>query len=575
MRRIRFPYGEANFGKIRENGLLFIDKTRYIEVLEQEPDYQFFIRPRRFGKSLFISMLENYYDINKKDKFETLFGDLYIGKNPTPSKNSYLVLTLDFSGLVTDQGRERFYESLNGMVVSKVTFILEKYQRLLGSVKVTEEEKKADLILDCLMNALIRSNQKILILIDEYDNFANDLITYSTQAKKGNKEAELSYEELVHADGYVRSFYKKLKVLARSCNTRIFMTGVSPIMLDDMASGFNITTNLTTNPKLNEMLGFTEDEVVSIMDQLVMDSTKKAIVLSDLRFYYNGYLFSEEADIKIFNSDMILYFFNDYQSFGRYPKQILDNNVKTDYRKIQALAFNFKDDGTMEQLLKHESIEVELADRFPLEKMYSNKENFKSLLFYLGMLTINRGEEDKVILQIPNYVVHTIYWEYFYAQLQEDIEIDTDYKPPMKAMRLQGDIYPFVEYVKDIIEKLSNRDLQKFDEKYLKVVLMVLFDLDGIFLIQSESEARNGYIDLLLTRSRQYAQYVTYEWMLEIKYLKESERHKLQEVMEAGKTQLQKYAESEDIKSRFEDDTFKRAVLIFIGKGDIVVEEVQ
>jgi len=574
MRKIRFPYGEANFGKIRQNGLLFIDKTKYIEILEQEPDYQFFIRPRRFGKSLFVSMLENYYDINKQDNFDELFGDLYIGKNPTASKNSYLVLTLDFSGLVTNQGKERFYESFNGMIVNEVQLFLSKYTSYLSDDTLGEEHKKADSSIDFLKRVLTKSDRKILILIDEYDNFANDLITYSTQAKKGDKEAELRYEDLVHADGYVRSFYKKLKALARSCNTRVFMTGVSPIMLDDMASGFNITTNLTTEPELNEMLGFTEEEVVSIMEQLKMGSTDKAIVLSDLRFYYNGYLFSKKANKKIFNSDMILYFFNDYQKYKTYPDQILDNNVKTDYRKIQSLAFNFKDDTTIDHLLKHESIEVELADRFPLEKMYSNKENFKSLLFYLGMLTIKRADEDKLVLQIPNYVVHTIYWEYFYAKMQEDIEINTNYKAPMKAMRLNGNIMPFIDYAKNILEKLSYRDLQKFDEKYIKVILMVLFDLDGIFLIQSELESRNGYIDILLTKSRQYAQYVKYEWMLEIKYLKESERNKLPEVIEKGKDQLKKYAESSNIKNRFDDESFKRALIIFIGKGDIEVQEV-
>jgi hypothetical protein len=574
MKQLKIPYGEANFEKLRSNNFLYVDKTSHIELLEQVADYIFFIRPRRFGKSLFVKMLEYYYDIYTRDRFDKLFGDLYIGKNPTAEKNHYMILSLDFSGIVTNQGAARFYKSFDNYIVQTIEAFIYKYRDITGFDELPARYRQAEAAISFLISKFQNTKQKIYVLIDEYDNFANDLIKpiYSN-----NTEEELDYIKVIKSDSYVRTFYKTLKKLVKEYTSRVFMTGVSPIMLDDLASGFNITTNITIRKEFNEMLGFTDVEVIHILRQLDIDDSELNKIMKDLHFFYDGYLFSEESNTKLFNSDMFLYFLQHYQIDKRYPRQILDNNVKTDYRKIKTLAFNFKDERTIEELLEKDNISImQLSDRFQLDEMYQSKDNFKSLLFYLGMLTIKGvNEVGELILTIPNYVSKKIYWEYFTKTLRETTELRTNELMKITAsLRFYGDIRPFVEYVRQILEKLSNRDMQKFDEKYIKVVMFTLLDMDGFYLLQSEPEFRNGYADILLTRSRQFAQYIKYEWLIELKCIKEKDRKDLDKIRNKGIEQLKTYTESENIKKRFEDKEVKKALVCFIGKGKATVDEI-
>jgi len=572
MERIKVPYGEANFEVLRSENYLYVDKTRYIEILEFELKRVFFIRPRRFGKSLFLSMLENYYDINKKDRFDELFGDLYIGKNPTKERNQYLILSFDFSGIVTNQGIKRFYESFDNYVSGTVKNFIEIYSSYLGTKTLPDKQRKGDLAINYLINTSKKAQQKLYILIDEYDNFANDLIKPIDSLSKD----DLNYNTAIKSEGYLRSFYKKLKILAKTTSNRVFMTGVSPIMLDDLASGFNVTKNITTHPKFNAMLGFTESEVIDILKQVGISGTELETVMIDLHRYYNGYLFAEDATEKMFNSNMFLYFLQEYKDTRKFPKEVVDNNVKTDYRKIQTIAFNFKDEATIEHLLKYGETESQLVERFSIEKMYDNPDNFKSLLFYLGMLTIKGYNElGELILCIPNYVSRKIYWEYFSDVLNQTAGIRSNELVKIVAqMRFKGNIAPFIEYVQQILEKLSNRDLQKFDERYLKVIMFTLLDIDGFYLLESEPELRNGYADLLITRSRQFAQFIKYEWLIELKYIKEKDKDKLSEIRKKGIEQVKNYTESENIVKRFEDKSIKKALVCFIGKGEAVVDEI-
>ncbi len=231
MKRLKIPYGVANFADLRNRNNLYVDKTQYIELLEDTAQYIFFIRPRRFGKSLFLSMLECYYDINRTEEFEQLFGDLYIGKNPTPERNRYLVLSFDFSGIVTNQGIERFYESIDNYIADQVNSFIKKYSQILEINELPKDKCKAEIAIGYIDSLLKNTRQKIYVLIDEYDNFANDLIKpLDTQSKD-----ILNYNTAIKSEGYLRTFYKKLKTLANSGSNRVFMTGVSPIMLDDLA----------------------------------------------------------------------------------------------------------------------------------------------------------------------------------------------------------------------------------------------------------------------------------------------------------------------------------------------------
>ena len=562
----KIPYGISNFEQLRRENYLYIDKTRYIELLEQDAPYQFFIRPRRFGKSLFLSMLDNYYDVMKKDRFEGLFGDLYIGENPTQYKNSYLVFRLSFAGLITSQGEERFIDSFDKTLIDEAGNFLKRYADRLGGEVLPESITGAETVIKYIVGVASRHNQRIFVLIDEYDNFANDLIGI------GHKEL---YYELLSAEGYVRSFYKALKEGTVKSIARVFMTGVSPIMLDDLTSGFNITKNITMESSYNEMLGITKEELKGILAYYQVNTYLDIqSVIKDMEEYYNGYLFSGCHDIRVYNTNMALYFIDALNRYRRYPQSILDANIKTDYRKIENLAFHFKDEETITNLLTEGQIQSPLVDRFNLEYMYEKKENFISVLYYMGMLTIDKTMPNGYIFGIPNYVIRTIYWEYFLDRMKLKQRIDMRVDVLTQAvdnMAVNGEADKFRQYVTAFITTLSNRDLIRFDEKYIKMILMTLFYENGYYIPYSKYEVEGGYIDILLKKNKAFADYIKYEWMIELKYLKESERDRLEQVKQQGREQLQKYGRSEKMMKEF-DRYYRKLLIVLVGKNDIYLE---
>jgi len=458
----RIPYGISNFEILREKNYLYVDKTSYIDIIDTYAPYQFFIRPRRFGKSLFISMLENYYDINKKDKFEKLFGDLYIGRNPTEERNSFLVWKISFAGIDAGHGEEELRKSFNFKVKSSAKEFLFRYQNLLGGTMLPFEEVSAEMVVEHINMICKMNTQQVFVLIDEYDNFANELIT-------GGKQN--TYKSILHGEGFVKVFYKALKDATADNFARIFMTGVSPIMLDDLTSGFNITRNYTLDRNLNAMLGFTRDELLKIMDEVGLnDYELRKKICKDMTEYYNGYRFNEKCK-SVFNPDMTMYFLDQYLLYNEYPEQMIDNNVKTDYGKVNQLAYNFNDTQALKEIMSTGETSTILVDRFNIHTMYSEKENFKSLLFYLGMLTIKEQGPSGTILKIPNYVIRTIYWEQNFQKVNEDYNIQIkDVRDVVTQMRMHGDIEPLIDMIKDILENLSNRDLIQMDEKNVKMM---------------------------------------------------------------------------------------------------------
>ncbi|MDR2776139.1 MAG: AAA family ATPase, partial [Tannerella sp.] len=316
----RLPYGSSNFEKVRTENYVYIDKTRFIELLENENnDNLFFTRPRKFGKSLFFSMLSHYYDIKQEDKFELLFGDLYIGKHPTPRHNSYMVLNLDFSGLDTSD-EESFKVSLSYRLQSDVRRFITRYAYLLPKADdfYYEQISVAQPGIPSLQIAFDIAesiDKKMYIIIDEYDHFANDLIAQGTY--NGNR----IYHNIIHANGIIRDFYETLKTNSKSVVDRIILTGVTPMMLDDMTSGFNIANNLSLNPKYNEMLGFTEDEVRLLMQEA---GVEQDMICVDMEYYYNGYLFHQKGKNKVYNPSMMLYLFDQVLQFGNETEHVID-----------------------------------------------------------------------------------------------------------------------------------------------------------------------------------------------------------------------------------------------------------
>ena len=557
----RIPYGISNFEVLREKNYIYVDKTSYIDILDAYAPYQFFIRPRRFGKSLFISMLENYYDINKEDKFEKLFGDLYIGKNPTEDRNSFLVWKISFGGVDAGNGEEELRKSFNEKVILSVEKFISHYSDLLEDKVISKEIRSAEIAVQYISLLASKIKKQVFVLIDEYDNFANELITGGRQT---------TYNDILHGEGFVKVFYKALKDATADNFTRIFMTGVSPIMLDDLTSGFNITRNYTLDEKLNSMLGFSRNELSEIMDEVgLTDFDIRKKICKDMTEYYNGYKFNENSE-SVFNPDMVLYFLDGYLAYNRYPKEMIDNNVKTDYGKVNQLAFNFNDREALEEIMSTGETSTILVDRFNIHTMYSQKENFKSLLFYLGMLTIKEAGPLGTVLKIPNYVIKTLYWEQHFQKISENYNIETqNIRIAVNEMRMHGNMELLIELVKGILENLSNRDLIKMDEKNVKMMFLTLLGVDNTYFIKSEDENNKGYVDLMLKRKIQLKDITKFQWIIELKYIKESDRDTLEKVKEQGLKQLQMYYHSKMVQEEMEEVELKKVLIVVVGKKDI------
>jgi len=375
---VKIPYGISDFKKLREEDYLYIDKTSFIEKLDHlDSKYLFFIRPRRFGKSLFLSTLANYYDLNNQEEFNKLFGDLYIGKNPTELRTSYLVLKLNFSGLNTDNEKE-LRESFRLTLINSIKESLQYYQYYLNNIKEIELklETTSDIkaILEYFLKEVKKTDKKVYLIIDEYDHFANDILAMGDSN---------FYTDVIRATGFVRDFYETVKIGTESVIDRVFITGISPIMLDDLTSGFNIASNVTMNKLFNEMLGFTEGEVRDIIEKLTIDNLDKEELLIELRKNYNGYLFNKDSSERVYNPDMILHFFNQLLMTGDYPDQLIDDNVRTDYGRLNRLIANEANREVLEEIIIEEGIVADIITRFSYDMIY-DEDYFVSLLLSSG-----------------------------------------------------------------------------------------------------------------------------------------------------------------------------------------------
>jgi hypothetical protein len=526
---MRLPYGIANFADLRRGGYAYADKTGFIPALESAEKgryYLVFVRPRRMGKTLLISMLEHYYDILAAPSFAELFGGLAIKAAPTEERGRYAVLRLEMTGLPTDGSTDHLRAAFHDRLQNQLRVFLDRYQAQLPEVVAAFD---AGLSIDTpaslmhrFLTAMARSPLRLYLFVDEYDNFTNDLIA------RGDHQ---TYRDLVHASGFVREFYKTVKEgAARGTIQRIFMTGVSPVTLDDLTSGFNITSNVSLDEDFNALAGFTAADVRRLLSGVLADgpyTLDPARVEEDLRLYYNGYLFSRNASERIFNPDMVLYFLKELAPPSRYPEELLDVNVRTDYGRIHRLLFT--PEGAVREAVVADLLAVivdgstpaRLQASFPLDRAYEGT-YFVSLLYYLGLLTLQK-EEGWFRLGIPNYAIRTLYWEAI-ARLVQDLHHPdlpaTRVDAAVETMARAGDLAPFLELVfTGVLRKLSNRDLIRLDEKTMKVLLLSYLSLSEVFFAWSEVELSFGYSDLVLVPSRsQPAAQVGF--VVELKYLK-------------------------------------------------------
>ncbi|GHT22750.1 hypothetical protein AGMMS4957_13350 [Bacteroidia bacterium] len=563
----RLPTGISNFESMMTENYAYVDKTRFVEQLENESNpYQFFIRPRKFGKSLFFTLLDHYYDINKAKMFDELFGGLYIGKHPTPKKNAYAILKFDFSGLNTSE-EDGFRRSFSDNIQDSVRHFLNMYRNIFPDadnyIRRIDETKSGIESVRMAITAAESAGIKLFIIIDEYDHFANDLIAMGSQLGKD------VYHNMVQANGFVRDFYESLKVGTKSVISRIFITGISPVMLDDLTSGFNIAVNLTLNPRYNEMMGFTQQEVEALMLETGVDPN---LVNVDMEAYYDGYLFDEDGENRVYNPSMILYFFNQILVSRKSPKNIIDDNLKTDYNRLRRMVQNEENRNTLMEIVQNNGIVSDIISKFSIDRLEDTK-YFISLLFYMGLLTVDKIEEGSLRLKIPNYSIRTVYWEYLEQltlEWNQDVTIDLrEQSAAVRELAYKGNLRPYIEYVsQNIFSRLSNRDLQQFNEKYIKIMLLNGLFQSKLYVPRTEKEVEGGYIDIFLQRNPAVPD-TKYEWVWEIKYLKKDNEKDFQSTRDAARAQLDKYRNAHEFAERTD---VRFASIIFIGKDKFEIE---
>ena len=510
------PYGVADFATVIEQNLYYVDKTMFIPELEKQPRNLFFIRPRRFGKSIFLSMLYSYYDCTQSHKFQSLFGNLWIGQHPTPLQGKYQVLFLDFSQITgnIDKLETKFNSYLSINLDAFVRQYSEYYQAEMEEILAQEDfEEKMELI----FKAAKAHQYHLYLIIDEYDNFTNVIL---------NERGENVYHAITHADGFYRDVFKKFK----GNFERIFMMGVSPVTLDDVTSGFNIGWNISIKPEFDEMLGFSTTDVMEMFTyykehgSIPADSDIDAIV-NDMKPWYDNYCFAEEAlkkKTRMFNCDMVLYYLRNYMDAGCPPEEMIDPNTRTDYGKMKKLLQFDKLDGERKGIIRkiaeEEQIVTQLYESFSAYQI-PKAEIFPSLLFYYGMLTIKGTRGSKLILGIPNNNVRKQYYGYLEEEYQAKAYVDvnqlTDYYYDMaydgkweEGLRFMADAYAKVSSVRDGIE--AERNLQGFFMAYL--------NLNDYYITAPELELNHGYCDFfLLPDLTHYASQHSY--ILELKVL--------------------------------------------------------
>ena len=511
----RIPYGVSNFVEVMEQNQYYVDKTMYLPLLEQQPSSLFFIRPRRFGKSIFLSMLRAYYDISQKEKFQKRFGTLWIGSNPTPLQGKFQILHLDFSRVGGLEGTlsQNFDDYCCGGL-DDFASIYESYY-YPGFEREMKEQSGSTNKLNFLDRKARSNGAYLYLIIDEYDNFTNVVL---------NEQGNEVYHALTHASGFYREIFKKFKGMFE----RIFMTGVSPVTLDDLTSGFNIGWNISTDFQFNMMLGFSEKDVRE-MFQYYKDAGELTgdidTMITEMRPWYDNYCFAKESlnrDPKMFNCDMVLYYLRKYMTLGKAPEQMIDPNTRTDYNKMKKLIQLDRLDGDRKGVLRKITEEGEivtsLVTTFPATEI-TNPEIFPSLLFYYGMLTITATRGTRLVLSIPNNNVRKQYYEFLLEGYQDKRYINLNNLADLfDGMAYDGHWRETLEFIASAYKENSSvrssiegeRNIQGFFTAYLSV--------NAYYLIAPEVELNHGFCDLFLMPDLQRYE-VAHSYILELKYL--------------------------------------------------------
>lgn len=566
----RVPYGIQDFVQVIEQNCYYVDKTAYIPKLEDCPNNLFCIRPRRFGKSVFLSMLHAYYDCRTKDKFQEWFGDLWIGKHPTPLQGRYQVMHLDFSqvgGSIENlEEKFNFYlgVQLNGFIRDYLDFYSEKVQ------KQVEDAKDAGGKLAIIQSEARSKGYPLYLIIDEYDNFTNTVL---------NEQGEDVYWAITHAEGFYRDIFKKFK----GSFERIFMMGVSPVTLDDVTSGYNIGWHISTKEEFNQMLGFSTEDVREMftyyknVGRIPADCDVEAII-QEMKPWYDNYCFSKQAldtQSKVFNCDMVLYFLRNYMSSGESPEEMVDPNTKTDYNKMKKLLQLDKLDGNrkgvIRTIIENGEIIGKIAETFPA-RMLTKPRMFVSLLFYYGMLTIKGTKGDRLILGIPNNNVRKQYYEYLMELYEEKASVDTEQlEAYYYDMAYDGKWHDGLQFLADAYTKISSVRDGIEAERNLQGFFMAYLSLNGYYYTAPELELNHGYCDFFLLPDLTH--YPTKHcYIIELKVLPKSEFNAMSKDGKHTKAELQwaeaveqikRYAEAPRVEALRQGTTLHKIIMQF------------
>lgn len=520
---IKFPYGMSDFYKLITEKYFYVDRTAHIRLLEEIGNNLLFLRPRRFGKSLLVSMLENYYDVNKADEFDTLFGHLAIGKQPTPLHNQYMIMRWDFSMVKASKTGEELEEALSNHINVRLAHFVEDYKDILGS-EVQLHANNAIASFEATLGVVRRTPYRMYLMIDEYDNFANEVLM------GGANRSQERYEELVQGEGVLKGIFKAVKGGMTGFGLdRVFITGVSPVVMSDITSAHNISKQISLEPAFGDLCGFWEREVKVPLQQVVADcglpSAKVEEALNDMRTFYNGYAFYEEGEL-IYNPTLVLYFLDHLQRRCQAPRNMLDGNFAMDRAKIAYVAELPNGRQLIEAALQErEPIAIyQLEQRFGIAEMLSEQQEitfFASLLYYLGMLTLGDiTEYGELTLNIPNLVVRKLYVEQLQKSDLPAQELNLARKVT-KALYNRGDIAPLCDFIEQHYFKIfDNRDYRDANELTIKTIFLTVLFNDTLYIMDSEKPLKRGYADLTMIVRPQMRQYKVLDILIEFKYVK-------------------------------------------------------
>ena len=569
------PYGIADFEQVRKEDLYLVDKTMYFEKMERAGHFLFLVRPRRFGKSLFLDMLESYYDINQKDNFQELFKGLYVADHPTKEQGQFQVLHLDFSAVGSDL--DNLYENFNRYLTQRCILFAQKYAAYYpdGFVEELQSQGNGMAMLNWINGVSHELRLNLYLIVDEYDNFTNNVL---------NVKGQRAYHELTHGTGFYRDIFKLFKPMFH----RIIMLGVSPITLDDLTSGYNIALNMSLDARFNQMLGFSEEEVRQMIryykevGAIGEDKTEDDII-ADMKPWYDNYCFADDSfgvEPSMFNCDMVCYYMSQLVDTGKRPKVMVDPNTMTDYGKLKRL---IEIDNMEENRLRiiHEITEKGyiqgiLVSHFPAERIM-DYDNFVSLLYYYGMLTIGGVEGELLTLTIPNNNVRLQYYRYLRDEYREISPISTtELSKCYVRAAIHGDWRPLIEFickayhdttaVRQLIE--GERNLQGFMNAYLS--------LTNYYQVAPEMEFSHGYCDFFLLPNYLTYPMVAHSYILELKYLKaDATEAEAEKQWTEAVEQIKTYAADKKLQSMLHGSTLHPIVIQIKGYDLVKYEEIK